>query len=845
MPMPRRAEQSMTNRRIFLKFIPLSLAVVIQSFVVVFGQLAASGETTAQENRPTGTWSDYFPYHQTQELVHCQSASSQTGFWAVRTDQALFLYHESDNSLQRLTTVEGMSGSNPTALAWDASGEILIVGYASGKLDLFSNTGTWLYTFNDITQSNLIGDKSVLQLLWGGVNNPEMVFAACGFGVVALNIRTLDVRDTWYLEGQQNLRRCAGIVVHEGETSEPVYVVWTDSGIFEAPVDHPFLSSPDAWTRWSDIPIETASYAHVAFAPGGDIVVHMQTEDPSSPDALWLRNDGLWSAFPDWEGGIVLDLEAAQTDDENQNWLLAVADFQSIRLFNANWEQVQLDYAADGVPLRVRDMAFKHRSTIDGSVVTENFQDLFIANNEQGLLKMDITGEEQDEHWVLDGPPVALVRDIDAWNDRIWIASGGIDGTWTSMYHKHGLYGFEGNDWQWIDLGEGENNVAGINDPMCVSIDPLNPDHAFFGTWEEGLVEVLENQVVGVFNEENSPLQPANFGGSPRIGVGGVDFDALGNLWFTNAYADEGLHVRLQDGSFETMGLGDALGNDGWLGQVLAARNGYIWCIMPRNQGLLVYDTNKTPENTNDDDWRILTSDAERGGLPSDDIYSIEEDLDGEIWVGTAAGPCVIYLPSLAFESNFENPIASQILIQQDGNFQLLLETEVIQSICIDGGNRKWLGTQNSGVYLMSSDGSSEVAHFEEENSPLPSDRIFDIAINHRNGEVLIGTDQGLMGWRSDAKNFVVEINELRVYPNPVTADFEGLITIDGLAYESTVHITTSAGRVVAQLESEGGRAVWDGLDWNGQPAGYGVYLVFATDQAGNTAGTSKFAIMR
>jgi ligand-binding sensor domain-containing protein len=293
------------------------------------------------------------------------------------------------------------------------------------------------------------------------------------------------------------------------------------------------------------------------------------------------------------------------------------------------------------------------------------------------------------------------------------------------------------------------------------------------------------------------------------------------------------------------MGLGNALGNDGWLGQVLVARNGYIWCIMPRNQGLLVYDTNKTPENTNDDDWRVLTSDANQGGLPSDDVYSIEEDLDGEILVGTAAGPCVIYLPNLVFDTDNENPVASQILIQQDGNFQLLLETEVIQSICIDGGNRKWLGTQNSGVYLLSSDGTSEVAHFETENSPLPSDQIFDIAINHRNGEVLIGTDRGMMGWRSDAMNFVVEIDQLRAYPNPVTADFEGWITIDGLAYESTVHITTSAGRVVAQLESEGGRAVWDGLDWGGQPAGYGVYLVFATDENGDSAGTTKFAIMR
>ena len=50
---------------------------------------------------------------------------------------------------------------------------------------------------------------------------------------------------------------------------------------------------------------------------------------------------------------------------------------------------------------------------------------------------------------------------------------------------------------------------------------------------------------------------------------------------------------------------------------------------------------------------------------------------------------------------------------------------------------------------------------------------------------------------------------------------------------------------MVAQLESEGGRAVWDGLDWGGQPAGYGVYLVFATDENGDSAGTTKFAIMR
>ena len=154
------------------------MALMLQGIAPLYAQFSNGDVTNTQENRPTGSWADYLPYDQTEELTYCESNSTGTAFWAVRTRQALFLFHEEDNSLQRLTTVEGMSGSNPTALAWDTEGEILIVGYASGKLDLFSNTGAWLYTFNDIAQSNLIGDKSILQVLWGGAEDPDIIYAA-------------------------------------------------------------------------------------------------------------------------------------------------------------------------------------------------------------------------------------------------------------------------------------------------------------------------------------------------------------------------------------------------------------------------------------------------------------------------------------------------------------------------------------------------------------------------------------------------------------------------------------------------------------------------------------------
>ena len=830
-------------------FMSYHLAFIVRvfacAFIAVLGTaLSAQSpiETSDAIYRDVGTWSDHLPYSHAQETIYCgttSAAAGTDGFWAVRAENALFLVL-SDGSIQTISKVNGMSGSNPSALAWDVESQMLVVGYASGVIDFFSDEGVRIFTMSDIKDSNLIGDKTINSLIPGDSFDSDRIYAACGFGIVVINPREFDVRDTWFLEGQQELRSCYGLQFHEGQI-----VVWTDAGIFEADQDQPFLSAPDAWTRWDDIPLEMGDYRHVMFHPEGQPIVHRKTDNPEQPDELWWKSNGVWVPVPQWEGSQVYDIVASATSSDPSDWMLAIADYQSIQLFNSDFEPVQLDYSADGVPLRARHMVFHHSKVDTPSGHSYVFEDIYIANQEEGLLQLDITGAELDDHWSPSGPPAALVRCIDAWNDQMWVASGGVDETWTSMYHKYGLYGLNGTRWQWIPPSEGENDIAGINDAMVVSIDPTNPNHAFFGTWEEGLIEVLDGTLIETYNTTNSTLQSADFGGSPRIGVGGVDFDAWGNLWFTNAYVAEPLQVRLADGTFIAMDVGNAMGTNGWMGDVLAARNGFIWCIMPRNQGLLVYDTNQTPGDTSDDDWRLLTDAVNQGGLPSDDIYSIEEDLDGEIWIGTAAGPCVVYLPSSIFDLQNSNPVASQILIQQDGNYQLLLETEIIRSICIDGGNRKWIGTQNSGLYLLSPDGATQEAHFTDENSPLLSNSIFDIAINHRNGETFIGTSQGLMAWRSDATNFVAEIDAIEVYPNPVRSDFEGLIAVNGLAYESTVHITTSSGRLIALLESQGGRAVWDGKDLNGTDVPHGVYVIWATDSNGNSAGTTKLAVTR
>ena len=327
------------------------------------------------------------------------------------------------------------------------------------------------------------------------------------------------------------------------------------------------------------------------------------------------------------------------------------------------------------------------------------------------------------------------------------------------------------------------------------------------------------------------------------VGVAGVDFDENGNLWITNTFSETPLILRTASGTFVPMSFGSTLGADDLIGDVMIANNGYVWIVLPRGHGLVVRDTNETIANPSDDNYRTLINEEGEGGLPTNDVLCVEEDLDGEVWVGTAQGLTVFYAPETIFSSDSFD--SQQILITQDGNVQILLETEIVTAIEIDGANRKWVGTEGSGVYLFSADGLEEIAHFTEQNSPLLSNNITDIALNQRNGEVFFSTEKGISSFQGTATNFDQEINSVTVYPNPVEPDFSGFITIDGLAYETDVRITDVAGNAVFTTTSLGGRAIWDGNNFNGDRVSTGVYLVFCTNSDGTATNVGKVAVVR
>ena len=49
-----------------------------------------------------------------------------------------------------------------------------------------------------------------------------------------------------------------------------------------------------------------------------------------------------------------------------------------------------------------------------------------------------------------DGPRKIGLRRIDAFNDELWVASGGVDGAWVSQWNAHGAYGFTDESWSTV-----------------------------------------------------------------------------------------------------------------------------------------------------------------------------------------------------------------------------------------------------------------------------------------------------------------------------------------------------------------------------------------------------------
>ena len=407
---------------------------------------------------------------------------------------------------------------------------------------------------------------------------------------------------------------------------------------------------------------------------------------------------------------------------------------------------------------------------------------------------------------------------------------------------------------EWSIFQDELDKITGYyyHDMNCLAVDPKNPEHVFVGG-RAGLYEFLDGKLKKYFNKENSLLHPTintitnEDLGNDYVPIQGLIFDRKNNLWILNCGTRETSLLKLSPDGTMTDHSKPELMNGKLTLQVMRRpildSRGLIWFVNNHYEapGLFCYN----PET---DKLSVFKNFKNQDGAPIMVIQMrcVVEDAYQNIWVGTNVGPLRLNVDQM---QNPSDAIFEQIKIPRNDGTNLadyLLAGVDISSIAIDGGGRKWFGTNGNGVYLISADNMKQVQHFLSSNSKLLSNDIESIAINDKTGEVFIGTEKGLCSYMSDATKPSDNPGgeDTYAYPNPVRPGYTGLITVVGLAYNSDVKIVTTNGVLVAKGTSNGGTFTWDGNDLNGKRVASGVYMVQTADQEGNNGTVCKIAIV-
>ena len=408
------------------------------------------------------------------------------------------------------------------------------------------------------------------------------------------------------------------------------------------------------------------------------------------------------------------------------------------------------------------------------------------------------------------------------------------------------------NNDQWQIYQDDVASVTGYpyQDINCVEPDANNPQHVF-ASGRTGLYEFTDGKLTHYYNKDNSLLEGAVDGnqilGNDYVLVHSLLSDKSGSLWVLNSQASHRSILERKDNEWKAHDQAQLMEDNysfAAMTGLMQDKNGVLWFVNDNHQApaIVCYQP-----QTNE--LQMMKKPFSNQDGVSIDLYyikCIKEDLEHNLWVGTDQGP--FYITQNTFASN--SPTLTQVKVpRNDGtNYaDYLLSGVDITCIAIDAANRKWFGTSNNGVYLISADNMEQIEHFTTSNSPLLSNNIESLAINDATGEVFIGTNQGLCSYMSDATATSNEMTKDNVwaYPNPVKPDYTGLITITGLTFDADVKIVSTNGSLVNQGRSNGGTYTWDGNDLKGRRVASGIYMVETATSNGSQGTVCKIAIIR
>ncbi len=744
---------------------------------------------THAQDRPIGQWRAHLPYNTSISVA----TNGSTAY--VATEESFYTYYFVDDYLESFSKVDGMADIGMSYVGYDRYTETVVLGYRNSNIDLFKDGS--FYNIPDLKNKQVTGSKQINHITC----NEGYAYLSTDIGIVVVNIEKREIKETYSFSLNGQLIPVKGVAI----AGDNIYAA-TPQGLYRNNINNINIQAFSTWAKLdtSRNIITVASVKDSVYAATSDTLFAVYNDNLNfvyrSDDTAIIHIDAgkeaLWvsEGYKDYSGKVKKLSNSLQFIDS---------------------------FLTDG-------HSFEVAENNDGSV--------WVADGFFGLKRRAGRNDRYFNTPQPEGPATYTAFDIQAYNGEILVAHGGVDDGYKFTYNPYGFSIYSGGEWtsyrkdQYPPFGDSVYDFTSIL---------RGPDgNIYAGSNQSGLF-ILKKDGSYEYYKQNSIIDPS-FAAPDAYRISGMAFDDNGNLWMTNFGGTHELLVKTKDGNWYEYSVPVARPFPHAAANLIIDDYGQKWYVAPQRGGVFVYDDNGSPENASDDRYRQLQTGQGSGGLPDNEAYCLAEDKNGSIWIGTANGIGIVNCPWQVISGGCESELR---VVQYDQFAGNLFQNEAVKTIAVDGGNRKWIGT-NNGVWLISPEGDKIIERFTAENSPLPSDHIQKISIDPITGDVYIGTDFGLMSYRGTSTEGGVENKDVISFPNPVPSGYSGTIAIKGLVENADVRITDVSGQLVYRTKAYGGQAVWDGKDYTGHRPQTGVYLIFITNKDGSQTHVGKLVFM-
>ncbi len=748
---------------------------------------------------PIYTWRDHLSYFTPLDIAFTDNNEIY-----VLTENGLVITDKNFSYISKKSKVNGLSDVELSSIAYSKQTGQIIVGYQNGNLDLIKNST--IINIPDIKLRQMYGVKTINKIIPYG----EFAYLACGFGIVKLDLDKKVILETYYIGENASYVNVKDLKI----AGDFIYAA-TNKGIYVANLNSNLLD----YHNWNKI--------------SANIAV---TQDFNAIDIRYSKIFAITKKLSAYEDkNLLLKIDP---DDGSYN-ICDTSGYHNIYGFVDNSDTMGVMYDTvvvfyDSLCNTYPYWSYEGDNYNHGITATfMKYYDGYYWFNDDIWRFLIRANRYWHTYKKLNfaTPWFNAAFDLDVYDNHLVVTKGGYKPSTVNMWNTFKI-------WRMDSTGISNKILWGNHDATSVKLDPDDPTHYYVGSWNDGLLEFKKNTLVKIYDNTNSTLQGAD--NTSYIRIPDFAFDKDGNLWVLNFQNNNSLHVFTKDGQWKSFTIGDYAREPE---KILITQSGKIWILLARYQGIVVYDPGSDIMDISDDRAKKLTIKDETGNVLSMSPISFAEDRDGIIWVGTTEGVLTFYDPDGVFDDpDFH---AERIILEiGDGIGQYLMKYETVTSIAVDGANRKWFGTVSSGAYLMNPSCTREILHFTSDDSPLPSNTINKIAIDHKNGEVYFSTDMGIVSFKNDATEAKPYFDHPYVYPNPVKPGYNGYITFTGLVQDADVKITDVAGNIVFQTKARGGTAVWDGKNFEGHKVKSGIYLALCSDDSGRVTSVLKVLII-